>query len=67
VLRRKSRRTSEKHESQSLEGVFVDRLDYRRLSAHLCQTARSYFLVYKPDFTRGETALIEPLLQIFAA
>ena len=46
---------------------FVNRLHDDRLSGNFGKGAGSQFFVEKADFAHGETALVDPLPQIFTA
>ena len=63
---RKCSRTGEKYEPQTLEAAFADGLNDGGFACHFGQRAGSYLFIYESDFPRGETALFEPIFQIFS-
>ena len=60
-------RAGEKYEAGAFETRFVNRLHDDGFSGNFGKGASSQFFIEKADFAHRETALVDPLPQIFAA
>jgi hypothetical protein len=61
------RRAGEKYEAGAFEARFVNRLHDDGLAGNFGKGASGQFFIEQADFAHGETALVDPLPQIFTA